>query len=58
MDWVEDLGKVGIKDVHQLDLVVPPQDVDTATARMLPKLKDQMHRETMTEHPMIAILPL
>ena len=42
MDWVEDLGEVGIEDIHQLDLVVPPKDVDAAIARMLPELRAQI----------------
>ena len=42
MDWVEDLGEVGIDDIHRLDLVVPPEDVDAAIARMLPELRAQI----------------
>ena len=42
MDWVEDLGEVGIEDIHRLDLVVPPEDVDAAIARMLPELRAQI----------------
>ena len=38
MDWVEELGEVGIEDVHRLDMVVPPVDVDTAISHMLPQL--------------------
>ena len=47
MDWVEDLGEVGIEDIHRLDLVVPPEDVDAAIARMLPELRAQIPTMTM-----------
>ena len=28
MDWVEEYGEVGLEEVHRLDLVVPPEDID------------------------------
>ena len=39
MDWVEVLGEVGIEDIHWLNLVVPPEDINAAIARMLPELR-------------------
>ena len=44
---MEDLGEVGIEDIHRLDLVVPPKDVDAAIARMLPELRAQIPTMTM-----------
>lgn len=37
MDWVEELSDVGIEDVHRL---VPPEDVNTAIARMVPEIRE------------------
>ena len=35
-------------DVHQLDLVVPPEDVDVALLRVLPEMKSQAAQATLT----------
>ena len=48
MEWVEELIEVGIEDVHRLDLLVPPEDVDAAIARMLPELKPQTAQANLT----------
>ena len=58
MEWVEELIEVGIEDVHHLDLVVPPEDVDAAIARMLPELKTRASLTPQEESDLVPTLML
>ena len=57
MEWVEELIEVGIEDVHHLDLVVPPEDIDAAIVRMLPKLKTQEAQASLTPEEESDLVP-
>ena len=57
MEWVEEFGNVGIDDVHQLDLVVPNEDVDAAVARMLPEIEAQAARAPLSTQEDSDLVP-
>ena len=56
MDWVEELSDMGIEDVHRL---VPPEDVNTAIARMVPEIRAQViHATTLTPQQKSDLAPV
>ena len=57
MDWIEEFTDIGIDDVHRLDIVVPSEDVDGALLRMLPKIKSQAARTTLTVQQESDLVP-
>ena len=60
MDWVEELADVGIEDIHRLEMVIPPEDVDTAIGHMLPQLQANVtiHGPTMTDEAQSDLAPV
>lgn len=57
MEWVEEFSDIGINDFHRLDLVVPSKDVDAALLRMLPEMKAQAARSSLTEQEESDLVP-
>ena len=57
MEWAEEFCDIGIDDVHRLDLIVPADDVDVALLRMLPEMKAQAARSTLTPQKESDLVP-
>ena len=57
MDWVEEFADVGIEGVHRLDLVVPSKEVEMVLLRMLPGIKAQAARSTLSDQEESDLVP-